>query len=162
MSSTNRSKAREQHVSDYYITPVQDIETFLQQVYRDRCVDLFHANYKFLDPCAGGDKAHPMSYPTALQNIGFKGQIDTIDVREDSPAKMHGDYLHFKPKQKYDVIITNPPFNLAIAIIEKALQDVMDKGYVIMLLRLNFLALSAEKNFLKKICLYIVMFIARD
>ena len=31
MSSTNRSNARKEHVADYYVTPIQDIELFLKE-----------------------------------------------------------------------------------------------------------------------------------
>ena len=36
------------------------------------------------------------------------------------------------------ISITNPPFALAREIIDKALKDVKDNGFVIMLLRLNY------------------------
>ncbi|WP_227831888.1 class I SAM-dependent methyltransferase [Clostridioides sp. ES-S-0049-03] len=81
-----------------------------------------------------------MSYPTAIQ--GFSNQdilIDTIDIREDSRANLNQDYLEFRPKEKYDLIITNPPFNISLDIINKALNDVKEDGFVIMLLRLNYL-----------------------
>lgn len=42
------------------------------------------------------------------------------------------------PKGDFTTIITNPPFNIAEDIIKKALNDVKEGGYVIMLLRLNF------------------------
>ena len=48
------------------------------------------------------------------------------------------------------VIITNPPFNQAVPIIEKALDDVADDGYVIMLLRLNFFGSKDRKPFFDK------------
>lgn len=44
--------------------------------------------------------------------------------------------------RKYDVIITNPPFSLAMAVIQKSLELA---DYVAMLLRLNFIG-SAERH----------------
>ena len=54
-------------------------------------------------------------------------------------AHIKEDYLQIDDKGDFDVIITNPPFNIAREIIDKALKDVNDNGFVIMLLRLNFL-----------------------
>lgn len=61
-----------------------------------------------------------------------------MDIRADSLAFHIGDYLTTKLDYQPDVIITNPPFNLAQPIIQKSLLEVRDGGLVIMLLRLNF------------------------
>ncbi|MDR2572280.1 MAG: hypothetical protein LBD23_18555 [Oscillospiraceae bacterium] len=66
MSSTNRSTLRDAHISDYYITPVSDIQLFLREF--KSIVNLDWSKCKILDPCAGGDSNHPMSYPVALRN----------------------------------------------------------------------------------------------
>ena len=138
MSSTNRSNSRDEHISDYYITPIQSITHFLNEFLNDN-PDVFKGI--ILDPCAGGDEKHLMSYPVALKQVLKKDTYDlkTIDIREDSLAEIKGDYLEIQLSYKPDIIITNPPFNIARNIIEKALNDVKDGGYVIMLLRLNFL-----------------------
>ena len=136
MSSTNRSEARKEHVADYYITPVNEIKKFLRNIIIEG---------KILDPCAGGDSENKMSYPIALKDIFGDLDITTLDIREDSLAEIKGNYLTYDCKNKYDVIITNPPFNIAFDIIKKALDDVREGGKVIMLLRLNFLG-SKERN----------------
>jgi len=108
---------------------------------------------KILDACAGGNIEyvenilldsgetltinHPyrsMSYPealwtlSALSNITFT--LDTVDIRETSLAEIKGDYLNLDFKNKYDIIITNPPFSLSLPIIEKAIDEVKEGGYV--------------------------------
>jgi hypothetical protein len=55
------------------------------------------------------------------------------------------DYLTFYSKYYYDMIITNPPFNIAIDIMNKALDDVGYGGFVIMLLRISIL--ESKKRF---------------
>lgn len=145
MSSTNRSNARETHVSDYYITPVNKIVEFLSEFNKHE--DIFRKDVRILDCCAGGDEKHPMSYPEALKQIGVNPHnIFTVDIREDSLADSKGDYLVLDCKNQFDVIITNPPFNISKKIIEKALDDVKDGGYVIMLLRLNYLGGKLRKD----------------
>lgn len=160
MSSTNRSKAREKHVADYYLTPVNVIVTFLKEFFRkEKSQEWAHTNggAKILDPCAGGDREpsigdgnkHPMSYPEALKQIGIpESSIDTCDIREDSLAKFKRNYLEWEEaKNQYDMIITNPPFNISIDIIQKALKDVKEGGFVVMLLRLNYFGSKGRKKF---------------
>lgn len=149
MSSTNRSKAREQHISDYYVTPVDKIIDFLKAFDNDITIDLSTSNNIILDPCAGGDEFHEMSYPEALKRYYAidDSYIRTLDIREDSKAGTKCDYITTDLGYKPYVIITNPPFNRAIDIIKKALNDVRDDGYVIMLLRLNFLGSIDRKPF---------------
>ena len=144
MSSTNRGYNR--HISDYYVTPKYAVRTFFG-FWLDDLTGEFHDDLlsvgtdpdkvKWLDPCAGGDRNHNMSYATVIKEEFDPEVLDTIDIREDSLAERKEDYL-LADSKGYDVIITNPPFYDALQIIKKALQDVNDSGYVVMLLRLNF------------------------
>lgn len=146
MSSTNRSNARNSHKEDYYVTPIHVVEEFIDAFIQ---VEEIPKSVEILDPTAGGDLTTPMSYPTALKNKGFTNII-THDFRPDSPADLHGDYFDLRCNNLFDIIITNPPFNLAIEITEKALTDVRDGGLVIMLLRLNFFGSKGRKYFFDK------------
>lgn len=144
MSSTNRGYER--HKTDYYVTPVDKIEEFLE-AFREIEPYAFDDGY-ILDPCAGGDEFNAPSYPVALQRVGIDNEILTIDIREDSLAEWIGDYLEIPiaDDDKPSVIITNPPFKLAEEIIKKALEDVEEGGFVIMLLRLNFFGGKARNE----------------
>ena len=145
MSSTNRSNARDLHIADYYRTPIKDIETFLNSMNYDINIDW--NNVLILDPTAGGSETEEMSYPVAIEKTFGKCNIKTIDIRDDSRAETKGNYLEMSLDYKPNVIITNPPFNQAIEVIKKSIEDVEDGGYVIMLLRLNFLETKARKEF---------------
>jgi len=154
MSSTNRGYDR--HKADYYITPQKDVEEFLSVWLYDleqgpeyNKISARPQETKWLDPCAGGDKAHEMSYPAVLRRHFDTQILATMDIREDSKAETIGDYLT-TPTPGFDVIITNPPFYLAKEIIEKALSEVNDGGYVVMLLRLNFLGSKDRRAFFEK------------
>ena len=160
MSSTNRSNARSEHIADYYVTPISDVELFLKEF--GKRVKLDWNNIKICDPCAGGNREikdengikeiyHPMSYQTAIHNVFGNCNVNNIDIRQDSLAETKGDYLQINIKSfTPDVIITNPPFNSAVPIIEKALDDVVYDGYVIMLLRLNFFGSKEREPFFNK------------
>ena len=52
MSSTNRSNARDSHISDYYVTPQKAIREFLTEFCKDENVDLSTQEHFILDPCA--------------------------------------------------------------------------------------------------------------
>jgi len=160
MSSTNRSDARNTHISDFYITPKECINCFFQnwifdlnsEFHDDMLIIGTHPNLaNWLDPCAGGDEKHGMSYPEVIKKLFDPVILDTMDIREDSLADKKEDYLKSKiTPEYYDVIITNPPFNIAREIIEKALEDVKEGGYVVMLLRLNFFGSNQRFDFWQK------------
>ena len=146
MSSTNRSNLRDTHIADYYVTPIDKISDFLEEFEKVENVD---KSINILDCCAGGDEKHPMSYPEALIKKGFIN-ISTLDIRDDSLSETKGDYLHMDYTNKMDMIITNPPFSLALDIIKKSLEDVREGGFVIMLLRLNYFGGKARKELWEK------------
>lgn len=142
MSSTNRGYDR--HASDYYVTPTNEIKKFWKEFKKHNDI----ANIKdVLDPSAGGDSKHLMSYPEVLKNETFN--LITLDLREDSLAMIKGDYLETEFDNKFDMIITNPPFAFALEFLKKALNDVKYGGYVVMLLRLNFLGSRTRNEWLR-------------
>jgi hypothetical protein len=157
LSSTNRTNAKERHVSDYYITPHWCIDDFLKAWIPDIDDPNDFIGIKtqaerllILDPCAGGDALNEMSYPTVLKKrllLAEPAVIDTIDIREDSRADKKGDFLTMNDLPDYDIVITNPPFNIALDVIKKALSITQPMGFVVMLLRLNFLGSKQRKPF---------------
>lgn len=90
-----------------------------------------------------------MSYPEALYSCDKVSSIDTMDIREDSPAKYHCDFTDpsILLKNYYDLVITNPPFAIAKQIIEKSLEATKEGGHVVMLLRLNFFGSEERHEF---------------
>lgn len=150
MSSTNRGGIRE--VSDYYVTPIPVIQSFLLSMKED-IPELFSSpeHITILDPCSGGEiVSYPIQpYPMALESFGFLLEnITTLDIRNNSKADIKADYLNYNFDHKFDLIITNPPFSIALDIIKKALFiDVAKDGYVIMLLRLNFFGSAKRFSF---------------
>jgi hypothetical protein len=144
MSSTNRKTRYADVSSDYYVTPPLAIWDFLTEFKKHEIFDS-----PILDPCAGGDNLHDMSYPFILKSFGYT-DITTLDIREDSLAEIKTDYLTWNPTRCFKTIITNPPFNIARLIVERALMQVMGGGWVIMLLRLNFFGSKSRKYFWDK------------
>lgn len=161
MSSTNRSQARDSHISDYYVTPIEPIIEFFTKA--NEVIPNFKTTMQngiILDPCAGGNLQesnlngiteieHQMSYPTAINITYGNDKIYTSDIRQNSLAKWKLDYLQtqLNPNTKPNVIISNPPFKNAKEFIEKSLTEVADFGFVVYLLRLNFFGSKERKSF---------------
>lgn len=154
MSSTNRSNARDKHIADYYVTPQQPIRDFLDVFCKDELIDLSSQKHLILDPCAWWDEVNDMSYPAVLFEYGADdNKIITNDIREDSPASFKKDFLNNQftfQDNEFDIVITNPPFNIAQDIINRALEVCKEWGYVIMLLRLNYFWSKERVPFWKK------------
>ncbi len=165
MSSTNRSESRKNHKYDYYITPIEEIIIFLKEFEKAEPYAL-NGCY-ILDPCAGGEVEGniPMSYPDALKSLGHFN-VGTIDIRPDSLANLKADYLKYDVVKdtidKPTIIITNPPFDISRDIIRKALKDVRDNGFVIMLQRLNFMGgITENRKFWKEVGIPKYIFVHR-
>ena len=150
MSSTNRGTKRRK--SDYYVTPIEPIKKFLKELCREEPYFAEKLNRGcILDPCAGGDKEHEMSYPKAIKEyLNQKRFIKTIDIREDSRANKTSNYLSKYIYDNIDIIISNPPFRDAMKFIKKSLDDVKNRGYVIYLLRLNYFGTQKRYEFWQK------------
>lgn len=120
MSATNRGAARNEN--DFYPTPDSAIEPILEEL------DLSKVN-SFCEPCKGSNA------------IGkyFK-HIDTFDYAELSEGI---DYLETQ-RDYADLIVTNPPFSVALEFLEKSLEEARTVAY---LLRLNFLGSQKRKKF---------------
>ena len=151
MSSTNRGTQR--NADDYYVTPHWLIEDFLAAFAENNILVCSpDENPMVLDPSAGGCDKYPMSYPTVLEQEGFI--VESWDIREDSRANLTGvNFLNVPSyeSRKYDMIITNPPFNQAQAFTEHALEMVKEGGLVIMLQRLNWLGSQKRKPMWQKL-----------
>jgi len=127
MSSANRGATRNK--DDFYATPKTTIKALLD--------------------------IHPIIYPALEPSCGKGAILDELnggiaigcDINPDFKPNLVGDYLSLFLMKKYNTIITNPPFKLALEFIEKALGDVEDCGQVIMLLRINFLESKKRKPF---------------
>ncbi|MGE6809565.1 SAM-dependent methyltransferase [Pseudoalteromonas nigrifaciens] len=150
MSSLNRGTVR--NGDDYYITPHWLIEDFLAALAENNMLVCSpDENPRVLDPSAGGCEKYEMSYPAVLKKHGFN--VESWDIRADSRASViNCDFLQVKSlKKPYDMIITNPPFNVAQEFTEHALEMVEDGGLVIMLQRLNWLGSQKRKPMWQKL-----------
>lgn len=137
MSSTNRGRKR--NANDYYRTPLSDVQAFLEASkldFEDKIV---------YDPCAGGDNVNPMSYPSVIKNLYGLNAI-TSDIREDSPAEHHLNYLKDDFVCEPDIIISNPPFIESLEFVQRALENVKEGGACNFLIAIKLLREFKEKR----------------
>ena len=119
MSSTNRGAAR--ITNDKYVTPAPAIDSLLDVLDIPR-------HDSFLEPCRGDG--------AILDRVECEIKWYTeIDEGKDYLTTQFGNF---------DLIITNPPFSLAIEFLEKSLSEAKSVFY---LLRLNFLGSQRRKPF---------------
>jgi len=144
MSSTARGTLRNTH--DYYVTPPWLVAEFLAHFVTEYNIDV---TKPVLDPSAGGCGKHEMSYPKVLKTHGFI-DVTTADIREDSRAASPNTDYFSHVNLGFDLIITNPPFNRAVEFSQKAIREVNENGYVVMLQRLNWLGTLKRKSFWNK------------
>ena len=148
MSSTGRGVVRQP--DDMYVTPNWCIDEFLKR-WTNVDAGAYRAivGWNVLDPCAGGigDDPDTMPYVKALNEYpGNLRRLTSVDIREDSPAEFHEDFLDMAfDGNEFDLIISNPPYSLAQQFIDKALSLLAPSGYVAFLLRLNFFE-SQKRN----------------
>lgn len=143
MSSTNRGRNKVDF--SYYITPIPTIEHFINIWNKEHHIN----NLSILDPCCGGDSNNKASYLEVLNKFKYK-KLDSIDIREDSHANIKTNFLTYNVEEKYDLIISNPPFDYAMEFINKGLSLITDGGYLIYFLRLNFFGSKSRNEFFKK------------
>lgn len=130
LGATNHSKGDRQK-EDYYATDKRAIKHLLKKE-----PQLNNKDFKVLEPCAG----EGILSDEWERLVGTKMDLyDLIQRREDV---IQANYFKTDFKDKYDLIITNPPYaigsrsNPGLAdLIVKALNEVKEGGYVCMFLK---------------------------
>ncbi len=127
---------------DFYPTPEETIKAFLD-VYQ------LGGGVTVLEPGAGNG-----NIIRALRQYG-DFNIDAIEIRPEERESLEaicnqvtiGDFLELDIQKKYDLVIGNPPFSLALEFIQRAFRVVKPGGKVIFLLRTAFLESDRRFSF---------------
>lgn len=140
MSATNRGSNRKP--SDFYATPIEVVENFLHNY------DL--PSGEILEPSAGNG-----NIVQAIKNMDKSRLVTALELREEEINNLNNiadnvvisDYLKWNTDRKYNVIIGNPPYSMAIEFIDKSLELLSDQGVLIFLLRTAFLESKSRYKF---------------
>ncbi len=131
MSATNRGAVRREQ--DHYETPTWLTEAIIP------ILRLYNPS-RILEPAAGGG-----AIVRVLQRSFPDAAIDSGDIATGQDFLVH-DY-----SPTYDLIITNPPYSLALEFIQRGLElRRTDDAAVCMLLRLNFLGSQSRAVWLRR------------
>lgn len=142
MSSTNRGASREN--LDFYRTQPRPIDALLDTL--DLRPDML-----VLEPAAGDgaivrrllERGHNPERIHAIELDPGRAAI----VRQIVPNVHCADYMKWRAREQYDLILTNPPFALATTFARAALGMVKENGTVALLLRLNWLGSKERARF---------------
>jgi hypothetical protein len=145
MSATNRGAVRDP--LDFYGTPRWATESILVQLLSRQADDCEDPIRSVLEPCAGTG-----AIASVLKDVGFAPWCVEIDQsRWDRCNKIAHctlqDWLgEHTVDLKWDLILTNPPFSLALEFVIKAISMAT---CTVMLLPLNFMASKEREEFHK-------------
>lgn len=141
MSATNRGIKRREY--DFYATPEQTVRLMLDNVkVNGGAIDI-------LEPSAGNGNV-----VSVVREYCSDANIDAYEIREEEYSNLVNagadsvqicNFLDCESDKKYDLIIGNPPYSIAIDFIEKSLNMLKSDGRLIFLLRTNFL--ESKKRF---------------
>ena len=150
-SLAGTSTTRERANYDYYATPYQATEMLLDEV-------KFVGN--FLEPCVGG--GHIVDIIKKYYPDECVYGVDLVD--RGYPNTLVADFLKYDfLGQKFDNVVTNPPYSLAQEFLEKSMEVVNDGGEIAMFLKIQFLEGAKRREMFKKYPpKYIYVFVKRQ
>lgn len=138
MSSTSRGKARNRH--DTYPTPLWVLDRVIEKL------PILLEAKSVLEPAADDGRLLKR-----IRERGLRVPMTAVDVRVQPPiaglTQIHGDFLSWETSERFDLAVTNPPFRLAMPMIERAMQLAK---HVVFLLRLNFIGSRARHSFMRR------------
>ena len=134
------TKGRSEH--DYYATPKQDTNNFLDLIFKDKVISTEIET--ILEPAGGG--GHMVDVVKERFPLATVESLDILPKREDIAQ---GDFLTDTIEDKYDLVITNPPFKIAKEFINKSLS--VSNRYVMMYLKLQFLEGKTRKEWFSNV-----------
>ena len=151
MSAAGRSFAAEtghtRHSDDFYATPPWCTRLLLQTL-------SLPDGLRVLEPAAG-EGAILREILAANSRMKVQG-IEVDEARWKRASALcritHASFLEWRTQAKFDLIVTNPPFALAMDFVQASLLVLAEGGTCGMLLRLNWLASMKRAAFLTHYC----------
>ena len=134
MSATGRGRDRIK--DDAYETPDWLTEAILPEVLPTKWGNP-NEEFNILEPCCGTGRIieciEKFNTPAPLC-------IDAIDIRDSGTGRV-GDFLEETPEPIFDLVITNPPYSLAMEFIQHGMKFLRNAdSRLVYLLRLGFLS----------------------
>lgn len=125
--------------NDFYRTP----EWASQAIVR-RLQEQLHPR-RILEPAAGDG-----ALLASLRAAWPEATIDAYDVEPRHPSVVKRDFWFDDTPQRYDLVMTNPPFSHAMEFVRYGLSKLDEGGRLVLLLRLAFLESEERASFFKR------------
>ena len=115
--------------NDYYATDPKAVKQLFNTFAINKRIN------SFLEPCVGGGKI-----ADEVINILKPNTTKFIYIVDRSyPHTDVADYLTYDSDEKFDLIMTNPPYSLGREFVNKSMSMLNKDGYLIMFLKIQFL-----------------------
>lgn len=111
--------------NDFYATPPEAVQKLL-------AVHSFKRGGNVLEPCVGAGHI-----AECLSDYGDITALDIVD--RGYPGTIIHDFLTWETDQRFDTIVTNPPYMLAADFISKCMNLLSENGQLAMFLKIQFL-----------------------
>lgn len=126
--------------NDYYATDPKAVKKLFNNLAINKEIN------SFLEPCVGGgniaDEVISIRKPSTTKFI------DIVD--RGYPNTEVADYLTYSSDEKFDLIMTNPPYSLGQEFVNKSMSMLSKGGYLIMFLKIQFLEGMKRKPMFNK------------
>ena len=110
-------------------------------------MDIYRFNKgSFLEPCVG--KGHISDVIKRRYPNSTIVNLDIVD--RGYPDTVEQDFLSYDTEQRFDNIITNPPYSLAKEFVEKGISLLASGGKMAMFLKIQFLESQKRANLFRK------------
>lgn len=125
--------------NDFYATDPKAVKMLLDKY------NILRTGNCVLEPCCG--MGH---ISKSVQDYYKDVDITQLDIVDRGCGAIISDFLTYKTEDRYDAIITNPPYSLALEFVQKSLELVKPNGVVAMFLKIQFLEGQKRKEFFEK------------
>lgn len=137
--------------NDLYSTPSWCVRRLVEN-FPELCDLSVSSKGVWLEPAAGKGNLI-REFNSVLPQRPIWDAFDVDEQHKDTLKSLAdvtiGDFTHMKPvPRKYEVIVTNPPYSIAMEFVEKARE--FEPKYLILLLRTNFLASQTRADFMRE------------
>lgn len=136
--------------NDFYATDPAAVE----QLFKALCMydnDFTHFSpVSFMEPCVGNGNIAEATLRYFNYSLHRPETVNTfVDIVDRGyPETIVQDFMTFKPEQKYQLIVTNPPYSIALDFVKKCLEHLDHRGYLAMFLKIQFWEGEKRKQFL--------------
>lgn len=134
IGATNHSKTGKRAEHDFYATPPIAVEKLLE---------LENLSHKVLEPCCGTGHISKV-----LEAAGH--EVDSRDLVDRGYGKSGCDFFAASNDYWDGDIVTNPPYNLGLEFVKKALSIIPDGRKVCVFMKLQFAEGQSRREFFRK------------